>query len=249
VAITHVGTETASNSANNVAGNLSPNVPAGTIEGDVMLAFVYKAADSVHTVSAPGGWTALSSGAQQTTNLYGRVWYRVAGDSEPGSYTWSVSSTGIWGVAISTFRGVSSGSPINANAGDTYTTQDPATAPTVTTTLPTNIVTFRASRDNSTAEVTHTASGVTELADWGNDGGASTRNGAIYFDSAAVTAGSGRGGLSVNPSGSVTDGVMFTIALTVFSELDANAAEMTHPTTTANKPVPAVGAMAPVIGT
>jgi hypothetical protein len=245
MAITHVATQFESNAAGATAGNLVVAVPAGTQNGDVMLAFVYKAADSVHTVTAPAGWTAVSSGAVDTTNIYGNVWYRVA-SSEPSNYTWTISSTGIWGAAISTFRGVSTGAPINANSGASYTTQDPATAPTVTTTAATNIVTFRASRDDSTAEVTHTATD-TELADWGNDGGASTRNGAIYF-STEVTAGAGRGGLSVNPSGSVTNGVMFTIALAVLSETSANAGITTSPTLTTNKPTPTVKVLPTVIG-
>jgi hypothetical protein len=45
-----------------------------------------------------------------------------------------------------------------------------------------------------------------------------------------------------------TNNVWFHVALENFAGVDVDAGTTDQPTTTANKPVPAVGAMAPVIG-
>lgn len=210
MAITFVAGVTQSNDAGAATGNLTVNVPSGTQNGDVIIAAVYKAADSVHTLTPPSGWTLINT-ATDTTNIHATMYYRVA-NTEPASYIWQVDTTGIWGVGQFTFRGVNNVSPIQASAKATYTTADPATAPSATAiTNDVAVLTFRASRDDSTTEVTHTTTDAgTEAADWGNDGGASTRNGAVYYQLARP---SGAYAYAVNSSGTVTNGVMYTVIL------------------------------------
>lgn len=209
--ITQVGTAvTNSNAAASVAGNLVVNVPSGVQDGDLLIACVYKALDSVHTLTAPAGWTQIGTAEEAPANINASMWRRVA-SSEPASYTWNISSTGIWGVAQVAFRGVDTTSPIHTSASTSGAATDPYSCPNLTTSAATYVVSFGASRDDSLTEVTHTATD-TELADWGNDGGASTRNGAIYL-SGEKSAGTVTG-LSINPSGSINNYCAWSVALT-----------------------------------
>jgi hypothetical protein len=177
----------------------------------VIIAAVYKAADSVHTLTPPSGWTLINT-ATDTTNIHATMYYKVAGSSEPSTYSWNVDTGGIWGVGLFTFRGVNNVSPIQASAKASYTTQDPATAPSATaTTSDVAVLTFRASRDDQPTAVTHTTTDAgTEAADWGFDGGASTRNGALYYQLGRP---SGAYAYTVNSSGTVTNGAMYTVIL------------------------------------
>lgn len=211
MAIAQVGTAVEqSNAAGATAGNLVVNVPSGVANGHLLIACVFKADDGVHTLTAPAGWTLIGS-ADASANIQSKMYYRVA-SSEPANYTWTISAAGIWGVSQLAFSGVDTSSPINASASNSSTTTDPYSCPNLTTTLATNVISFGASRDDSTTEVTHTGSD-TLLSDWGNDGGASTRNGAVFL-SAQKAAGSVTG-LSINPSGSITNSVRWSVALNI----------------------------------
>jgi hypothetical protein len=214
MAITQIGAaESDSNSAGSTSGNLSVSVPAGVANGDVLIACVYKALDDVHTLTAPGGWTQIGSNANASANIQSSVWRRTA-SSEPASYTWNISASGIWGVTQVAFRGVDTVAPVNTSASANGTTTDPYSCPNLTLTATSRVLSFGASRDDSTTEVTHTATD-TELADWGFDGGASTRNGAIYLS--AEHASGSYTGLSINPSGSITNYTAWSVALKVLT--------------------------------
>ena len=66
--------------------------PAGTANKDLMIATVSTAAQGAFytpTYSAPSGWTLLDSGLSGS-GLY--TYYRVAGASEPASYSWTLSA-------------------------------------------------------------------------------------------------------------------------------------------------------------
>jgi len=58
----------------------------------------------------------------------------VAGASEAGPYTWGISASEKWSVGISTYRGVDTAAPINADAAQTNASSASAVAPTITTT-------------------------------------------------------------------------------------------------------------------
>ena len=111
--------------------------PAGTVSGDVMLASI-TVVSNASTVATPAGWTLLLNTNQTGTNtsrLY--TFYLIAGATEPGSYTWTVSGTNIGAVAaIASFSGVDiSASPIDASAGQATASSLTHTAPSVTTTV------------------------------------------------------------------------------------------------------------------
>ncbi len=104
------------------AGSSSVTVsrPAGTSAGDVLVAAVTARVDAATAVSAPSGWTLVRrddcSGSAQTV-LAQSVYYRVAGGSEPASYTFS--SPVPTGVASSVlaYTGVDTASPIEGSSG------------------------------------------------------------------------------------------------------------------------------------
>ena len=93
--------------------------PGGVISGDVMLAqIVIYDGTGTNVPSAPAGWTVIrhdniSNGNKITSWLY----YRVAGESEPGSYSWNIASQYAAGV-IGAWRGASA-SPLDQASGTT----------------------------------------------------------------------------------------------------------------------------------
>jgi hypothetical protein len=133
VAISFVAKATATASSIGTT-SLACSVPTGTADDDVMIALISRAS-SASTVNTPSGWTVLPGFPAQNTNgttLCG--FYRVAA-SEPGSYTWSGSAQK-WCIAVSSYRGVDTSTPINDSAAAVDTTSRAAHAsPSVTTTI------------------------------------------------------------------------------------------------------------------
>jgi phosphodiesterase/alkaline phosphatase D-like protein len=109
--------------------------PAGVASGDLMLASLEVDADPA-TVTGPAGWTLLldtRAGAGTPSAFHSQVWYRLAGSSEPASYTWSVSGSPYTDIAVLAYTSVSPTAPVDAAAGrDAGSTSSPTT-PNVTT--------------------------------------------------------------------------------------------------------------------
>jgi hypothetical protein len=101
-------------------GPLTINKPAGTVANDVMVAAIAFNHDSV-VITPPAGWT-LVRRVENTDAILGlEVHYRVAGASEPASYTW-LATTGSANFqyvvgGIQSFSGVDTVSPIDVDAG------------------------------------------------------------------------------------------------------------------------------------
>lgn len=106
------------------------NKPAGTIEDDLMIATVLR--DSANTnMSAPVGWTQIGQGNANSSRL--AVWYKVATDTEPASYTFTLGLSDDVTGSIVTIRNVDTINPINISGTATGNDEYP-TAPSVTTT-------------------------------------------------------------------------------------------------------------------
>ena len=114
--------------------SLTVNKPAGTVNGDVMIAAI-AVRPSTATITAPAGWTLIRRTNQALTNDNAQATYRkVAGAAEPASYTWTFSaSTGSAG-GIMTFFGVNTASPVDVENGQATASGLTHTAPSVTTT-------------------------------------------------------------------------------------------------------------------
>jgi hypothetical protein len=114
--ITFVGADALTDSSSAVSA-ISLGLPSGFHSGDILVAQIIVYDGSAADVPAtPSGWTsirhdAISNGNKLTSWLY----YKVAGASEPASYTWNISSNWAAGV-MGAWRGTSS-SPIDAASG------------------------------------------------------------------------------------------------------------------------------------
>jgi hypothetical protein len=122
-------------SASTVTNGTTVSKPSGAAAGDLLLATLEVDEDPA-TVTAPSGWTLLQDtvGAPGTGNAFHtQVWWKLAGASEPSSYTWTVSG-GPWvDIGLLAYTNVNQTSPIDVSAGrNAGTTSTPAT-PAVTT--------------------------------------------------------------------------------------------------------------------
>ena len=99
---------------NNGAGgpSLTIGVPAGTQSGDVMVAFVVVRQAS-NTITPPAPWIRV---LQQNTSssLATATYEKVAGSSEPTSYTWSFGTAGEASGWIASYIGVNTTTPVDA---------------------------------------------------------------------------------------------------------------------------------------
>ena len=111
--VNHVATAAGNNGTGSTS--VTVNKPTGTAEGHVMLAVVGVRGGSGVTVSAPAGWTQINTNNSGTT-LRSTTFYKVAGASEGSSYTFTWSGSNKASGVISTYSGVDTSSPINAQA-------------------------------------------------------------------------------------------------------------------------------------
>ncbi|GAB3248876.1 DUF6701 domain-containing protein [Chitinimonas naiadis] len=116
-AITEIAATTAI-SSNATALAIAVPVPAGTVSGDVLIAQI-AASKASETITAPAGWTAIRSNSQTllSAGMTQAIFYRVAGASEPASYSFSLSSATWVAGSMITFRGVDNSSPIFGHSG------------------------------------------------------------------------------------------------------------------------------------
>ncbi len=118
------------------ASTLVVNRPTGTSSGHVLLAGVTVAGGTGVTVTPPSGWT-LVRRTDNSTNLSLITYVRVAGASEPASYTWTLSPSSRAAGSILRFTGVNTTSPIDVSAGQSTTNNSHpyrVVAPTMSTT-------------------------------------------------------------------------------------------------------------------
>jgi hypothetical protein len=110
--------------------------PAGVAAGDLLLATMEIDADPT-TVTGPAGWTKLldTVGAPGTSMAYHtQVWWKLAGASEPASYSWTVSGTPWVDIGLLAYRNVNQTNPFDVFSGrDAGTTRTPTTDSVTTT--------------------------------------------------------------------------------------------------------------------
>ncbi len=111
--------------------SINGNRPAGTVAGDLLIAIMTTDGGG-GLLTAPTGWTAITNniGSGHTS----RSWYKIAGTSEPASYTFTVNSWASMTIGILRISGHAPANPINVSGTNTGTSMSP-TAPSVTTTV------------------------------------------------------------------------------------------------------------------
>ena len=112
--------------ANGTASSATINVPAGTLSGHVMIAVIDNRGSQ--TITTPTGWTLIrtTSGGVFDSTPQLSTFYRVAGGSEPASYTWSFSASSIFDGGISTFANVNTTTPIAQSVEEKGSTGEPS---------------------------------------------------------------------------------------------------------------------------
>jgi calcineurin-like phosphoesterase family protein len=119
--------------SNSRATTLAVAAPAGVAAGDLMLA-------SIDVIGVPGilppsGWTLIRDDANGTS-LTKATYYRVAGPSEPLSYTWRLSVPRAAAGGIVAYTGVDDSAPIDASSGFVNASSTAIKAPSVLATAP-----------------------------------------------------------------------------------------------------------------
>lgn len=193
---------------------LSVARPAGTADGDLLLAFVLISGDQTIT-SVPSGWVQLD---QKNTGVATgdprHAVYRKFASSEPASWSWGWSAGSDATIIVVAYTGVDATSPINVTAsrlmsGSTLTHTGPSVSPSVDTT-----VTLYAYGVNPAfnGDLTFTTpSGLVPVAE--ADPGAGTTNRAVlklFSKDTPTTAATGDQVTTINNSGK---GIAYTITL------------------------------------
>lgn len=202
------------------AGSLSIAKPTGVVSGDVMLLFVTDNNQSI-TVS---GWTLHAFTVETTNSTYKfSIYYKVAGGSEPASYTVSNGGGAPFLGTIVAFSGVDNVSPLtSANTSYASNQAEPLTTPTATNSItPGRVLYARSARNTAGSAPTPltfstAASGVTELDDFGQQGaGTVSYAHAIYAANADFSSGGNKTGIGIScsPTGDDTYQVASTLVL------------------------------------
>ncbi|GAA1253586.1 phytase [Arthrobacter pascens] len=109
--------------------------PAGRAAGDVLVASF--TADKNPTAAVPAGWTAITNGLSIGSGARAFAYYRVAGASDPATYTWTLSTAVKWGGGITAYTGVNTSTPLDSTVATAVNATFSATSiavPSVTTT-------------------------------------------------------------------------------------------------------------------
>ena len=113
--------------------SVSITKPTGTVEGDVMVANIYGVGSDTITVTPPSEWMLVSE-----TSVSGQImatYFKVAGASEPSSFSWSVTGGLQNQGGITTYYGVDTSNPIDSYSNQSNSASTSYTAPSVTTTV------------------------------------------------------------------------------------------------------------------
>jgi hypothetical protein len=91
-------------------------------------------------ISAPGGWTVVREDTVPG-KLRQAVYVKVAGPSEPSSYTWKVADRRRLAGGIATYDGIDTAHPVDSHAASTNAAKDTAVpAPAITTSQPDTVL-------------------------------------------------------------------------------------------------------------
>ena len=164
------------------------DVPSGVQEDDLLLAVVGGTRNA-----APSGWTLLGSAAQGSSTGTVYVYWRLAGSSEPSSYTFTF--TGVKyskNHSIIAYRGVDTSNPIG-NSDVRAVTDDEYDTNSITVTAGQWVCSFATHYTFATPNTvrTWTVNSGSERADYGGSLGTQEGSSTAWYDSnGSVSAGS-----------------------------------------------------------
>jgi hypothetical protein len=124
-----------SSNAASVATGLTLGRPTGTEAGHLLVASVVTS-DGTAAVTAPDGWNVLRNDAISGV-LRQTIYTKVAGSSEPPSYTWTLSKTSQVAGGVSAYAGVDPAQPVDVHDATVASSAGTAvTASSITTSTP-----------------------------------------------------------------------------------------------------------------
>lgn len=132
----------------NATSNPVVGLPAGTVNGDVMIMVINSKDNTAQ--ATPTGWTRIGTQLNNTTSLTTSIFYRVA-NSEPSTYTLATTAVSHC-VSISSYSGVNTAAPINASSQRANAASATITANAITPTVSNTEVIFISGYANN---VTH----------------------------------------------------------------------------------------------
>lgn len=172
--------------------------PSAASPGTLLTAFIVD--DDGRTITPPSGWTTridINGGSARRA-----IYTKIAGDSEPANYTWTLSgSDDVQGYILAW------GSATYDAIGTIGSLASPSVAPSVTVTAASSIVLAWYSRGGIASMTFSTPSGYTALV---SDSDASNPSSAIFYKE--VNAGA-TGTASSTPTGGSASGVQIAIKL------------------------------------
>lgn len=137
----------------NAGGALTVTKPTGAVDGDFAFVAAELEADTLTWSSVGAGFNLIGTITQTGKNSLSLWWKRLNGD--PASWTWTPSASAAWRTAVcAVWRGGALGyfNPIDATSNNKGVAQPEAnqTAPSVTTTLPNDLLIYVQCSFNST---------------------------------------------------------------------------------------------------
>ncbi|WP_333696800.1 GEVED domain-containing protein, partial [Flavobacterium sp.] len=126
-----ISSQVSSNNGNNSSNNPQFNRPSGVLAGDLLLVVITKEKGSQTTYNTPSGWILIRN-TDNTDRIGLTTFYRIAGTSEPSTYSFvrnSSTSSGLYTASITVIRGVDPNNPLgntNTSTGNSTTHTSPA---------------------------------------------------------------------------------------------------------------------------
>ncbi len=145
---------------NNGSGGTTLTIanPTGTLSGDVMVAHVIVRTAS-NTITAPNGWSLIRR--QDSSSSISTATYRkVAGSSEPTSYTWTFGTAGEASGGIASYTGVNTTTPVDASNAQYNASTSNVDNAGVTTTVANDLLVY--TTGITTATIVNVPSGFSE---------------------------------------------------------------------------------------
>lgn len=130
-------------SSNSYVGNgvndLTVNKPTGTANGHLMFAALfYYSPTSITTV--PSGWIAIDSATDSNADRL-QLYYKVAGSSEPATYTWQFDAGTYHAIVVATYDSMNA-APLDVPSAQFNGDSSTVTAASVTTTAANDLLLF-----------------------------------------------------------------------------------------------------------
>ncbi len=130
---TGISFRSASSADNVSATTLVLPKPAGVVADDALLASV--AVRGAPTITPPSGWTLVRLDLSAST-VRQAVFVHIAGDAEPASYTFTLSTAQSAAGGIVAYGGVDGSNPIDVHGGQANASSTSISAPSITTSGP-----------------------------------------------------------------------------------------------------------------